>query len=93
MPKSLRAVVFSTACLSTCLGVAAAQTVIVVPADRDNTLYEHPFGSFSNGAGDSIFCGLTALGVARRAVVRFPVASALPAVRGLMRRSVRELVA
>jgi hypothetical protein len=79
MLMSLRAVVFFPACLSACLGVAAAQTMVVVPADRDNTLYEHPFGSFSNGAGDSIFCGLTAQGAARRAVVRFPVASALPA--------------
>ncbi|MFN7671805.1 MAG: DNRLRE domain-containing protein [Planctomycetota bacterium] len=79
MPAIPRAVVLALACLSACPTAARAQTTVVVPADRDNTLYEHPFGSFSNGAGDSIFCGLTALGVARRAVVRFPVASALPA--------------
>ena len=79
MPAILRAVVLALACLSALLAVAPAQTTVVVLADRDNTLYEHPFGSFSNGAGDSVFCGLTALGVARRALVRFPVASALPA--------------
>jgi len=67
------------ACISLHLAGARAQTTVVVPADRDNTLYQHPFGSFSNGSGDSVFCGLTAQGVVRRAVVRFPVASALPA--------------
>lgn len=67
------------ACISLHLAGARAQTTVVVPADRDNTLYEQSSGGFSNGAGDSIFCGITAQGAARRAVVRFPVASALPA--------------
>ena len=59
---------------------AAQAEVVVVEADRDATLIEHPDGNLGNGSGPSIFVGRTGQsqnGV-RRAVVRFDVASALP---------------
>jgi hypothetical protein len=57
----------------------AAQTTVVVPCDLDNTLYESPTGSFSNALGESLFVGVTAQGLLRRALLRFDVAAALPA--------------
>lgn len=60
------------------VGSVAAQAVAVVPCARDNTLYESAAGSFSNGLGDSLFCGRTAQGRSRRALVYFDVAAALP---------------
>jgi hypothetical protein len=59
--------------------VAAAQTTVSVPADRDNTLYEDPFGGLSNGAGQHLFCGTTVQPALRRTLLRFNVAGALPA--------------
>jgi len=59
---------------------AAEAEVVVVEADRDATLIEHPDGDLGNGSGPSLFVGRTGQsqnGV-RRAVVRFDVASALP---------------
>lgn len=56
-----------------------AQITVVVPCDRDNSLYESASGSFSNGRGDSVFCGVTAQGRVRRTLLHFDVAAALPA--------------
>jgi len=53
-----------------CVPLTAQQNVVLA-CDRDNTLYEDPFGSFSNGAGESLFCGVTAQGRVRRALIRF----------------------
>jgi hypothetical protein len=61
--------------------IAAAQNVSILPA-ADNTLYEHATGALSNGVGASMFTGRTgAQGgfKARRAVVKFDVAGAVPA--------------
>lgn len=57
--------------------VAAADTVNVV-ADRDNTLFSES-GTLSNGAGSWVFAGETNEATLRRALVRFDVASAVPA--------------
>jgi hypothetical protein len=57
-----------------------AAEFVVVEADRDATLIEHPDGALGNGSGPSLFVGRTGQsqnGV-RRAVMRFDVASALP---------------
>jgi len=57
-----------------------AAEFVVVEADRDATLIEHPDGELGNGSGPSMFVGRTGQsqnGV-RRAVLRFDVASALP---------------
>lgn len=59
---------------ATCASLAAQQNVVLA-CDRDNTLYEDAFGSFSNGAGESVFCGVTAQGRVRRALLRFDTAA------------------
>jgi hypothetical protein len=59
----------------------AQSVTVTLNPDRDNTLYQHPFGDLSNGAGPSLFAGRTgptASNSLRRAVLRFDVASALP---------------
>jgi hypothetical protein len=59
---------------------AFADTV-TIPSTRDNTLYESATGSVSNGAGPTMFVGrnASASNFRRRALVRFDVASAVPA--------------
>jgi hypothetical protein len=59
---------------------AQAETVFV-EADRDATLIEDPAGATANGSGPYFFVGRTnqAAGSIRRTVLRFDVASALPA--------------
>jgi len=46
---------------------------------KDNTLYEDPKGSVSNGAGAHFFVGKTDLELTRRAVIAFDVAEGIPA--------------
>ena len=50
---------------------------VAVPAAADNTLYESPQGTLSNGAGDHFFAGQTNNGDLRRGLVRFDL-SPLP---------------
>jgi hypothetical protein len=69
---------------------ATSHTVPLTPTDvlsvtlspsADNTLYEDPNGSLSNGAGAYFFAGragMTANGAIRRGLIRFDVASSLP---------------
>lgn len=85
--KSLNSVVAVLVVAAGCVPLAAQQTVVLA-CDRDNTLYEDPFGSFSNGAGDSIFCGVTAQGRVRRALVRFDTA-AIPSGAAVLRAELR----
>ena len=56
-----------------------AQATATIPCAADNTLYETIAGDASNGAGTSLFVGMTATATKRRAVLRFDVAAALPA--------------
>lgn len=63
-------------------GFASAPAVLANEATlfpaKDNTMYsEVPSGS--NGHGDRIFCGRTAFGNLRRALLEFDIAAALPA--------------
>ncbi|OGF26218.1 MAG: hypothetical protein A2V63_07425, partial [Candidatus Eisenbacteria bacterium RBG_19FT_COMBO_70_11] len=58
--------------------VAGAITV-VIPASKDNTLYESATGATSNGAGEYIFTGRTKDGFKRRAVIAFDIAANIPA--------------
>lgn len=73
-----------TICLSL-LGVVmtapVSADVVNVFAAKDNTLFEAPNGSLSNGAGDSIFAGRTLQfqDSLRRALLAFDVAGAVPA--------------
>ncbi|HXS08926.1 MAG TPA: DNRLRE domain-containing protein [Candidatus Krumholzibacteria bacterium] len=50
-----------------------------IPASQDNTLYENATGAVSNGAGDYFFTGRTREGFKRRAVIKFDIASNIPA--------------
>jgi hypothetical protein len=58
-------------------GAAAADVANIQP-QKDNTLYESPAGSLSNGSGPGMFCGRSGTGLTRRALVRFDVAGAIP---------------
>lgn len=58
--------------------LASAGTLVLTPA-QDGTLYEYPQGNVSNGAGDWLFAGRTNADQLRRGLLRFDVASALPA--------------
>lgn len=59
---------------------AVGQSTVLVPCDRDNTLYEDPAGTLSNGAGTSLFVGRPGGGgLIRRAVLHFDVAASVPA--------------
>ncbi|MGH9869645.1 MAG: DNRLRE domain-containing protein [Candidatus Polarisedimenticolia bacterium] len=53
--------------------------VITLPASRDNTLFESATGALSNGAGEFLFAGKTAIPQTRRALIAFDVAAAVPA--------------
>lgn len=58
---------------------AFAQQSVVLGAAADNTLYQSTSGATSNGAGPSLFLGANSSLAARRAVLRFDVAAAVPA--------------
>jgi len=59
----------------------AAADLVSIPASRDNTLYEDPTGSLSNGAGQLFFAGRTSTFTnrLRRAVIAFNIAGSVPA--------------
>jgi hypothetical protein len=63
-----------------CLSVPARAATVVVEADRDTTLIEHPDGALANGSGPFLYAGRTnqGTGSVRRALVRFDVGSAVP---------------
>jgi hypothetical protein len=54
-----------------------AQESVTLGASKDNTLFEHPDGALSNGAGKHLFAGTTNTGTKRRALLAFDV-SAIP---------------
>ena len=58
-------------------GVAVYAEEVNLAAEKDNTLFEE--GDLSNGAGDHIFSGSTALGAARRGLIHFDIAGNFPA--------------
>jgi hypothetical protein len=60
-------------------GNGTLPSTVHLEPDRDNTLYEHPGGVLSNGAGIHLFAGVNAGGQIRRAVIRFDVEGSLPA--------------
>lgn len=58
---------------------AHAQTTVSVPAAADTTLYQDSAGELGNGSGAHFFAGDTVRGLgARRGLIRFDVASAVP---------------
>ena len=54
-----------------------ADTVVLAP-EKDNTLYQDPFGLLSNGQGSYLFTGMTASNSLRRGVIAFDL-SPIPA--------------
>jgi hypothetical protein len=61
------------------LAAPSAADVLVLDAAKDNTLYEDNAGTLSNGIGEYVFTGVTAVSSIRRAVMQFDVAGAVPA--------------
>lgn len=57
---------------------AAGAGVVTVHPSQDNTLYEHPDGALSNGAGGGMFAGTNAGGQIRRGLLAFDVNDAVP---------------
>ena len=61
-----------------CVATVRADTV-VIPVDRDNTLFQSASGSLSNGSGPAMFAGSNSSANIRRALVHVDVASQVPA--------------
>jgi len=57
------------------------QTQVTIGSSKDNTLYENPAGTTSNGAGEHMFVGRTnqVSNSIRRALFAFPISSSIPA--------------
>jgi hypothetical protein len=69
--------VATTAALSVDLHSASAE-LIALQATRDATIYQSNDGSLANGAGRYLFAGRTNQSLARRGLLHFDVASAIP---------------
>ncbi|MFT7620561.1 MAG: hypothetical protein ACI97A_004218 [Planctomycetota bacterium] len=59
--------------------VSAQTKTVVLGPDQDNTLFENLSGTTSAGIDDGMFCGVTNNNSRRRGLIRFDVASAIPA--------------
>ncbi|MEO8447767.1 MAG: DNRLRE domain-containing protein [bacterium] len=55
-----------------------SQTTVTVTSSKDNTLYDFPGSTISNGAGNYFFAGKTAGDVIRRGVISFDINSVIP---------------
>jgi flagellar hook capping protein FlgD len=60
------------------LPIQGTALTLVLEPKRDNTLYESPTGSISNGAGQFFFAGRTLAGARRRGVLAFDLSSIPP---------------
>ena len=61
--------------------IALLSSTVVIPASKDNTLYESDTGTLSNGAGERFFAGVTEAGsgnLIRRGTLAFDVNSVIP---------------
>jgi hypothetical protein len=65
--------------LVACLAPATRASEATLVPSRDNTLFEDPTGALSDGAGPTLFAGNNGQDLARRALLLFDVAGALPA--------------
>jgi hypothetical protein len=61
---------------SACAALDAGAESVILPAARDNTLFEDAQGDTSNGAGPHLFAGRISQGRIRRALVAFDFAAA-----------------
>ena len=69
----------TTLIVFTALASSSSADVLVLDAAKDNTLYEDAGGALSNGAGEYIFSGKTAMSLLRRGLIQFDVAGSVPA--------------
>jgi len=58
--------------------LSAQAEMVSLSATRDATIYESTTGEVANGAGQYLFAGRTNQNLARRALVHFDIASAIP---------------
>ncbi len=58
--------------------ISASAETVVIPTDRDATLYQNPSGRKANGAGKYMFVGKTNGDTLRRALVHFDLESWIP---------------
>ncbi len=79
IPRRLFLFIIITTLFVSLAPTASAQTQITISAGKDNTLYESTTGAFSNGAGQYFFAGTTARKERRRGLLRFDIASNIPA--------------
>jgi hypothetical protein len=77
LPFGIVGFVASAAVLSAGLHSASAE-LIALHATRDATIYQSNDGSLANGAGRYLFAGRTNQNLARRSLLHFDVASAIP---------------
>jgi len=78
MKQVLLAVLIANAWLQVSSSGLLAQTPVTLGAVKDNTLYDDPTGSLSNGSGEHMFAGNTFGDFRRRAVIEFDIAGNLP---------------
>jgi hypothetical protein len=74
----LGAVAASIAVVTLCTATSANAELVSLHATRDATLYQSSDGSLANGAGRYLFAGKTNQNLARRGLLHFDVASAVP---------------
>jgi len=70
---------WSALLLAPWLATTALAEAVTIPGARDNTLFEDAAGALSNGAGPVLYAGNNGQDLARRGLVMFDVAAALPA--------------
>lgn len=75
----MKYIFFTTIVFLVITSFISAQTTVELSPSQDNTLYENTSGSISNGAGQNFFVGVTNSGSKRRALLKFDVASNIPA--------------
>jgi hypothetical protein len=68
---------------------AVCADVVQLTPVADNTLYENATGSVSNGAGTAMYAGCNSQVSIRRALLRFDIASAVPAGANVTSASLR----
>jgi hypothetical protein len=68
--------IFATALFAPAL-IAQGRALVLLPT-QDVTIYESATGDISNGAGESGFVGVDTNGAARRYLIKFDVAGAIP---------------
>lgn len=74
-----RGVTVAAGCGLLAFATAALGDVVTIAPVKDNTLYQSPTGTLSNGAGERFFVGKNATSEIRRGVIAFDLAAAIPA--------------